>query len=84
MHNQEDGLDPALKCIHANMTKQIITGKYTPPSRQGKHLIGAHFPADTKRKLKAIAAENDTSIQALLEQAVETSIKKHEKTSQTG
>lgn len=44
--------------------------KYTAPSRKGKHLIGAYFSPEIKRELKTIAAQEDSSIQALLEEAV--------------
>lgn len=57
-------------CIHANMTNTADKPKYTPPSREGKTLIGAHFDQNVRRELKAIAALEDTSIQALLEEAV--------------
>ncbi len=46
------------------------TKPYTAPSRQGKHLIGAYFAPEVKRQLKTIAAQEDSSIQALLEEAV--------------
>jgi predicted HicB family RNase H-like nuclease len=49
--------------------------KYTPPSRQGKTLIGGHFDPEVKRKLKIIAAQEDSSIQALLEEAITKLIK---------
>lgn len=48
---------------------------YVAPSRQGKTLIGAHFDPDIKRELKTIAAQEDTSIQALLEEAINNLIR---------
>ena len=51
--------------------------KYVPPSRQGKVLIGGHFDPDVKRQLKMIAAAQDTTIQALLESAVQNIIIMH-------
>lgn len=41
-----------------------------PPSRQGKRLIGGHFSPDVAKNLKILAAEEDTSVQALLEEAL--------------
>jgi hypothetical protein len=41
------------------------------PSRAGKRLIGGHFPPDTAKHLKILAAEEETSVQALLEEALE-------------
>lgn len=43
---------------------------YFGPSRQEKTLIGAHFDPDVKREPKIIAAQEDISIQALLEEAI--------------
>ena len=42
-----------------------------PPSRRGKRLVGGHFPPDVARQLKIIAAEEGTSVQALLEEALD-------------
>jgi hypothetical protein len=39
-------------------------------SREGKKLVGGHFDPDIARKLKLLAAENDTSCQRLLEEAL--------------
>lgn len=41
------------------------------PSREGKRLVGGHFTPDVARQLKLIAAEEGTSIQALLEEALD-------------
>jgi len=41
------------------------------PSRTGKRLIGGHFPPDTAKHLKILAAEEGTSVQALLEEALD-------------
>lgn len=43
---------------------------YVAPSRQGKTLIGGHFDPEVKRQLKTIAAQEDITIQALLEEAI--------------
>lgn len=41
------------------------------PSRSGKRLIGGHFPPSVAKHLKMLAAEEDTSVQALLEEALD-------------
>ncbi|MDE0683963.1 MAG: hypothetical protein OXI63_13685 [Candidatus Poribacteria bacterium] len=41
-----------------------------PPSRQGKKMISGHFDKDVHRQLKMLALEKETSIQALLSQAL--------------
>jgi hypothetical protein len=41
-----------------------------PPSRQGTKHVGAHFDPAVTRQLREIAAEEDTSIQRLLGEAL--------------
>lgn len=41
------------------------------PSREGKRLIGGHFPPNVAKQLKVLAAEEGTSVQALLEEALD-------------
>jgi hypothetical protein len=41
------------------------------PSRQNTRLIGGHFPPELGRQLRIIAAEEDTTVQALLEEAID-------------
>ena len=71
---------PTLTEIHSD-TEQIrqqavdveTTPKPTamvPPSRQGKKMISGHFDKDVHRQLKMLALEQETSIQALLSQAL--------------
>jgi hypothetical protein len=43
---------------------------YDRPSRRNTRLIGGHFPPETARQLRMLAAEEDTTIQALLEEAI--------------
>ena len=54
--------------------------KYVAPSREGKILIGGHFEPDIKRQLKTIAAAEDTTLQALLAEAIQDVIAKHSAT----
>jgi hypothetical protein len=44
---------------------------YNRPSRSGKRLIGGHFPPEVAKHLKILAAEEETSVQALLEEALD-------------
>ena len=41
------------------------------PSRQGKRLIAGHFDPAVAKQLKMIAVEEDKSVQALLEEALD-------------
>ena len=43
----------------------------TAASRQGRRHVGAYVPPDVARQLRVIAAQEDTSTQALIEQAIE-------------
>ena len=40
-------------------------------TRQGKRHVGAYVDPDVARRLRVIAAQEDTSTQALIEQAIE-------------
>lgn len=52
------------------MTPQPDTKPFERPSRQNTRLIGGHFPPEIGRQLRIIAAEDDTTVQALLEEAI--------------
>ena len=41
------------------------------PSREGKRLVAGHFPPAVAKQIKMLAAEEDKSIQALLEEALD-------------
>jgi hypothetical protein len=41
------------------------------PSRQNTRLVGGHFRPELARQLRILAAEEDTTIQALLEEAID-------------
>jgi hypothetical protein len=45
--------------------------KFYRPSRDGKRLIAGHFSPKIAKQLKILAAEEETSVQALLEEAIE-------------
>ena len=45
-------------------------GKFYRPSREGRRLIAGHFEPKIAKQLKLLAAEEDTTVQALLEEAL--------------
>lgn len=55
----------------ASKRKEPAPEKFSRPSREGRRLIAGHFDPKVARQLKLLAAEEDTTIQALLEQALD-------------
>ncbi len=53
--------------------------KVVPPSRTGRVLIGAHFAPEVQTALKIIAAEERTTMQALLAEAINAVFAKRHK-----
>ncbi len=47
------------------------TPVFDRPSRRNTKLIGGHFRPELARQLRMLAAEEDTTIQALLEEAIQ-------------
>ena len=47
------------------------TEKFYRPSRDGRRFLGGHFDPKVVRQMKLIAVEEDTTTQALLEEAVD-------------
>ena len=45
--------------------------KYSRPSRMGRKLVAGHFDPKVAKQLKLLAAEEETTIQALLEEALD-------------
>lgn len=45
--------------------------KFYRPSRDGRRFLGGHFDPDVARQMKMLAAEEDTTTQALLEEAID-------------
>lgn len=45
--------------------------RFYRPSRDGKRFIGGHFDPAVGKQLRIIAAEDDTTVQALLEEALD-------------
>lgn len=61
--------------VHAPHTHEVIPSerrtKAQQPSRTGTKLVAGHFEPKVARQLRIIAAEEDTTIQALLEEALD-------------
>jgi hypothetical protein len=53
--------------------------KANPPSRSGRVLIGAHFAPEVQTALKVIAAQERTTMQALLAEAINAVFAKRHK-----
>lgn len=53
--------------------------KSQAPSRSGRVLIGGHFPPEVQTALKIIAAEERTTMQALLAEAINSVFAKRHK-----
>ena len=49
------------------------------PSRRNTRLIGGHFKPELAKQLRILAAEEDTTIQALLEEAIDLLLAKKAK-----
>jgi hypothetical protein len=54
----------------AEPDQQSKTDKSHRPSRAGQRLIAGHFDPKIAKQLKLLAAEEDTTVQALLEEAL--------------
>lgn len=52
-------------------TAAAPTPKFTRPSRTGRKLIAGHFDPKVAKQLKLLAAEEETTVQALLEEALD-------------
>jgi hypothetical protein len=53
--------------------------KPVPPSRSGRVLVGSHFAPEVQTALKIIAAEERTTMQALLAEGINTVFAKRHK-----
>ena len=52
-------------------------GPYYRPGREGKSNVTGYFPPAVKRQLRLLAVERDTTIQALLAEALNDLFAKH-------
>lgn len=54
-------------------------GSSLPPSRQGKKIISGYFDPAVSKQLKQLALEQDTTVQALLAEALDLLFMAHSK-----
>lgn len=54
-------------------------GSYVAPSRRGKKVVSGYFDTEVSKQLKILCVENDTSLQALLTEALNDLFIKHGK-----
>lgn len=67
------------RVINSTARPLAMSKASTPPSRTGRVLIGGHFAPEVQTALKIIAAEERTTIQALLAEAINTVFAKRQK-----
>ncbi len=60
-------------------TQHRIATKAAAPSRSGRVLVGGHFAPEVQTALKIIAAEERTTVQALLAEGINTVFAKRKK-----
>ena len=58
---------------------QTVPKAAPPPSRFGRVLVGGHFAPEVQTALKVIAAEERTTVQALLAEGINTVFAKRHK-----
>lgn len=56
-----------------------INTSYIAPSRRGKKVVSGYFDSEVSKQLKILCVENDTSLQALLTEALNDLFIKHGK-----
>lgn len=61
-----------LRASPKNVTAPLAEpAKFHRPSREGRRLIAGHFEPKIAKQLKLLAAEEDTTVQSLLEEALD-------------
>ncbi len=50
---------------------EVETDKFYRPGRDGRRFIGGHFAPEVAKHLRLISVEDETTVQALLEEALE-------------
>ena len=74
-------LDMQNEKSEASSSTAVASHSLAPPSRQGKKVVSGHFDPLAARQLKLLAAEQDRSIQSLLEEALNDLFRKYNKSS---
>ena len=57
--------------VSPEAAQRSVESAYARPSREGTAMIGGHFPPAVKKQLRILAAEEDTTSQALLAEALD-------------
>lgn len=65
------GPAPAKQERAGEATPAASETKFSRPSRMGRKLVAGHFDPKVAKQLKLLAAEEETTIQALLEEALD-------------
>ena len=63
----------------ARASAPVEEKSFDRPSRRNTRLIGGHFKPELAKQLRILAAEEDTTIQALLEEAIDLLLAKKAK-----
>jgi hypothetical protein len=63
----------------ASAARPVMAPRAVAPSRSGRVLVGGHFAPEVQTALKIIAAEERTTMQALLAEAINTVFAKRHK-----
>lgn len=77
--------DKASKAVRTSVTVDVAPAsainsqQARTPSRDGKKMVGAYYAADVSRALNVMAAEQGTTLQALLGEAIDDLMRKHGK-----
>jgi len=77
--HEASGKKPAIVAPQAapEAAAQITAATEKPPSRVGKKVIAGHFDPAVIRQIKMLAVNQDSSIQALLSEALNDLFEKH-------
>ncbi len=67
----EPTVAPEASTVNEPTVPRASRGRFDRPSRRNTKLIGGHFSPELARQLRMLAAEEDTTIQALLEEAIQ-------------
>jgi hypothetical protein len=73
------GLEQQQPATDAPRNRKPPASKAAVPSRSGRVLVGGHFAPEVQTALKIIAAEERTTVQALLAEAINTVFAKRRK-----
>ena len=64
-------VEPAPAAVEPGRPAEDTAARFYRPSRDGRKLIAGHFDPKVAKQLKLLAAEEETTVQALLEEALD-------------